>query len=43
MEAVSVLASSTDLYKPLTRSEAAEMLSAMLDVLDSRNSGGLFW
>ena len=43
MEAVSVLGSSTDLYKPLTRSEAAVMLSAMLDVLDSRGSGGLFW
>ena len=43
MEAVSVLSSSTDLYKPLTRAEAAVMLSAMLDVLDSRDAGGLFW
>ena len=42
MEAVSVLSSSADLYKPLTRAEAAVMLSAMLDVLDSRDAGGLF-
>lgn len=42
MEAVSVLSSSADLSKPLTRAQAAEMLSAMLDVLDSRESGGLF-
>ncbi len=42
MEAVSVLNSSTDLGKALTRAQAAEMLSAMLDVLDSRDSGGLF-
>ena len=42
MEAVSVLNSSTDLYKPLTRGEAAVMLSAMLDVLDARDAGGLF-
>lgn len=42
MEAVSVLSSSTDLYKPLTRAEAAVMLSAMLDVLDSRDTGGIF-
>ena len=42
MEAVSVLRSSADLAKPLTHAEAAEMLSAMLDVLDSRNSGGFF-
>lgn len=39
MEAVSVLNSSTDLYKPLTRGEAAMMLSAMLDVLDARETG----
>ena len=43
MEAVSVLGSSTDLYKPLTRAEAAVMLSAMLDVLDSRQTSGWFW
>lgn len=42
MEAVSVLNSSTDLYKSLTRAEAAGMLSAMLDVLDSREGGGWF-
>lgn len=42
MEAVSVLRSSADLAKPLTHAGAAEMLSAMLDVLDRRNSGGLF-
>ena len=40
MEAVSVLSSSSDLYKPLTRAEAAEMLCAMLDVLENRDSGG---
>ena len=43
MEAVSVLSSSTDLYKPLTRAESAEMLSAMLDVLEARTDGGWFW
>ena len=43
MEAVSVLSSSADLYKPLSRAEAAEMLCAMLDVLDSRETGGWFW
>jgi len=42
MEAVAVLRSSTDLSKPLTRAQAAEMLSAMLDVLDSRDTGGWF-
>ena len=42
MEAVSVLAGGTDLSETLSRGEAAEMLSAMLDVLDSRESGGLF-
>ena len=42
MEAVSVLSSSADLSKALTRAQAAEMLSAMLDVLDSREGGGLF-
>lgn len=39
MEAVSVLRSSSDLYEPLSRAEAAEMLCAMLDVLDSRETG----
>ena len=43
MEAVSVLSSSTDLSKPLTRAGAAEMLSAMLDVLDARDAGGWPW
>lgn len=43
MEAVSVLPSSANLYQPLKRAEAAEMLSAMLDVLDSRQTGGWFW
>ena len=42
MEAVSVLSSSTDLYKPLTRAEAAVMLSSMLDVLDARETSGWF-
>ena len=42
MEAVSVLSSSTDLYEPLTRAQSAEMLSAMLDVLEARTDGGWF-
>ncbi len=42
MEALSVLSSSADLYQPLTHGEAAEMLSAMLEVLNSRDSGGWF-
>ena len=43
MEAVSVLPSSANLSQPLTRAEAAEMLSAMLDVLDSRKTSWWFW
>ncbi len=43
MEAVSVLPSSANLSHPLTRAEAAEMLSAMLDVLESRNTSKWFW
>ena len=43
MEAVSVLSGSADLSQPLTRAEAAEMLSAMLDVLENRQTGGWFW
>lgn len=43
MEAVSVISSSTDLSKPLTRAESAQMLSAMLDVLDARDTGGWPW
>ena len=42
MEAVSVLSSSADLYKPLTRAGAAVMLSSMLDVLDARQEAGWF-
>lgn len=43
MEAVSVISSSTDLSKPLTRAESAQMLSAMLDVLEARDAGGWPW
>ncbi len=43
MEAVSVLSSGADLYEPLTRAQSAEMLCAMLDVLDSRDSGNWLW
>ena len=43
MEAVSVLPSSANLSHPLTRAEAAEMLSAMLDVLENRQTGSWFW
>ena len=43
MEAVSVLPSSANLSHELTRAEAAEMLSAMLDVLENRRTSGWFW
>lgn len=43
MEAVSVLSGSSQLDQPLTRGEAAVMLSAMMDVLDSRESRSWFW
>ena len=43
MEAVSVISSSTDLSKPLSRAQSAQMLSAMLDVLDARDAGGWPW
>ena len=43
MEAVSVLPSSANLSQPLSRAEAAEMLSAMLDVLASRQTSWWFW
>ena len=43
MEAVSVLPNSANLSHTLTRAEAAEMLSAMLDVLENRKTGGWFW
>ena len=43
MEAVSVLSGGSDLSQPLTRAEAAQMLSAMLDVLDARTTSKWFW
>lgn len=44
MEAVNVVSTSSILSEPLTRGEAAQMLCAMMDVLDSRETGGwLFW
>ena len=43
MEAVSVLSGGADLSQTLTRAEAAEMLSAMLDVLESRDTSNWFW
>lgn len=43
MEAVSVLPTSANLSQQLTRAEAAEMLSAMLDVLEARSTSGWFW
>ncbi len=44
MTAVGVAPAGVPLSEPLTRGEAAEMLSAMLDVLDSReDSGWLFF
>ena len=43
MEAVSVLSGGADLSGTLSRGEAAEMLSAMLDVLESRDTSRWFW
>ena len=43
MEAVSVLPGSANLSQTLSRAEAAEMLSAMLDVLENRQTGWWFW
>ncbi len=43
MEAVNVVSRTAQLSAPLTRGEAADMLSAMLDVLDGRDDGGWFW
>ena len=43
MEAVSVLPMSANLSQPLSRAEAAEMLSAMLDVLESRQTSWWPW
>jgi len=42
MQAVDVVTLDTQFSQPLTRGEAADMLSAMLDVLDNRDNGGLF-
>lgn len=42
MNAVDVVSASADLTVALTRGEAAEMLSAMLDVLDNRAEKGWF-
>ena len=42
MEAVAVVSADAELSAPLTRGEAAQMLSAMLDVVDSRKERGLF-
>lgn len=43
MEAVSVLSPTAQLSGVLTRSDAAQMLSAMLDVLESREQKGWLW
>lgn len=43
MEAVNVVSASSSLSEPLTRGEAAQMLCAMLDVLDSRTASSWFW
>ncbi len=43
METVSVLPANAGLREPLTRSEGAQMLSAMLDVIDSRQTTRWFW
>lgn len=43
LETVSVLPSNTPLSGSLTRSDAAVMLSGMLDVLDSRRESGWWW
>ncbi len=43
METVSVLPADAALSEPLTRSEGAQMLSAMLDVVDSRQTSRWFW
>lgn len=43
MTAVEVVSPDADMTASLTRGEAAEMLSAMLDVLDSREQEGWLW
>ena len=43
LETVSVLPTEADLTAVLTRGQAAQMLCAMLDVLDSREDSGWFW
>ena len=43
MQAVDVLSPADELSAPLTRGEAARMLSAMLDVLDSREENRWLW
>ena len=43
METVSVLPAQADLNETLTRAQAAQMLCAMQEVLDSREDGGWFW
>ncbi len=43
METVSVLPANTTFDGPLTRSEGARMLSAMLDVVNSRETSRWFW
>ncbi len=43
MDAVHVISLDSSLSEPLNRGDAAEMLSAMLDVLDSRESGIFPW
>lgn len=44
METVSIIPAQANLTDTLTRSQAAQMLCAMQDVLDSRNGGGWwFW
>ena len=43
MEAVSVIPSDAQLTEPLTRSQAAQMLCAMLDVVENREHEGWLW
>lgn len=43
METVAVLPAQADLQSVLTRGQAAQMLSAAQDVLDSREDSGWFW
>ena len=43
LEAVSVISANTQLDGTLTRSDAALMLSAMLDVMENRESKGWLW